>query len=87
MKSSFLRTWQLVPGPLRKTIVFVLGGTLIITGLLLIVLPGPFTLPLVVLGLVVLAFEFAWAETLLIQVRQHGAKINPRKFLKKRPKR
>jgi Putative transmembrane protein (PGPGW) len=74
MKSSFLGTWQLVPGSLRKTIVLVLGGTLITTGLLLIVLPGPFTLPLVVLGLVVLAFEFAWAETLLLQIRQHGAK-------------
>ena len=83
MKSNFLRAWNLLPKTIRKTIVLLIGTTLILTGLLLIVLPGPFTLPLLVLGLVVLALEFAWAETLLIRVRQHGAKIDPRKLFKK----
>ena len=83
MKSNFLRAWNLLPKTIRKTIVLLIGSTLILTGLLLIVLPGPFTLPLLVLGLVVLALEFAWAETLLIRVRQHGAKIDPRKLFKK----
>jgi len=40
-------------------------------------------LPLVVLGLVVLALEFAWAETLLHRVRKEGAKLNPKKIFKK----
>jgi hypothetical protein len=62
------------------------GSTLIVTGLLLIILPGPFTLPLVVLGLVVLALEFAWAESLLIRVRQQGKKINLKKLLRKKSK-
>ena len=83
MKNRFLKAWKLLPKTLRKTIVLLVGSTLIVTGLLLIVLPGPFTLPLLVLGLVVLALEFAWAETLLIRVRHHGAKLNPRKFFKK----
>ena len=49
----------------------------------MIVLPGPFTMPLLVLGLVVLALEFAWAETMLIRVRHQGAKLNPKKLFKK----
>ena len=84
MKNNFSKTWELLPQSLRKTIVFLVGSTLIVTGLLLIILPGPFTLPLVVLGLVVLALEFAWAESLLIRVRQQGAKINLKKLLRKK---
>ena len=84
MKNNFSKTWKLIPQSLRKTIVFLVGSTLIVTGLLLIILPGPFTLPLVVLGLVVLALEFAWAESLLIRVRKEGAKINLKKLLRKK---
>ena len=84
MKNNFSKTWKLLPQPLRKTIVFLVGSTLIVAGLLLIILPGPFTLPLVVLGLVVLALEFAWAESLLIRVRKEGAKINLKKLLRKK---
>jgi uncharacterized membrane protein YbaN (DUF454 family) len=83
MKSKVAQAWKLLPAALRKTIVLVIGLTLIVTGLLLIVLPGPFTMPLLVLGLVVLALEFAWAETMLIRVRHHGAKLNPKKLFKK----
>ena len=86
MKNNFSKTWKLLPQSLRKTIVFLVGSTLIVTGLLLIILPGPFTLPLVVLGLVVLALEFAWAESLLIRVRQQGTKINLKKLLRKKSK-
>ena len=83
MKNRFAQAWKLLPSALRKTIALVIGSTLIVTGLLLVVLPGPFTMPLLVLGLVVLALEFAWAETMLIRVRHHGAKLDPRKFFKK----
>ena len=83
LKSKFAKAWKLLPPALRKTIVFVIGSTFIVTGLLLIVLPGPFTMPLLILGLVVLALEFAWAETLLIRVRHHGGKLNPKKLFKK----
>ena len=83
MKNKFAQAWKSLPSALRKTIALVIGSTLIVTGLLLVVLPGPFTMPLLVLGLVVLALEFAWAETMLIRVRHHGAKLDPRKFFKK----
>jgi hypothetical protein len=41
-------------------------------------------MPLLVLGLVVLALEFAWAEAMLIRVRHHGAKLNPKKLFGKK---
>jgi len=83
MRSRFTATWKLLPTAVRKTIVLVIGSTLILTGMLLIVLPGPFTLPLVILGLVVLALEFAWAERTLEKVKAQGAKVDPRKLFKK----
>lgn len=46
---------------LRKLIVALIGGTIVLFGLALIVLPGPafIVLPL---GLTILATEFAWAR-------------------------
>ena len=85
-KSKFLATWKTLPRQLRKVIVSVIGFTLITIGLLLIVLPGPFTLPFLILGLVVLGLEFAWADRMLDQVKAQGKKVDPRKLLKKRPK-
>jgi Putative transmembrane protein (PGPGW) len=78
MKENFTKAWKQLPRTLRKTIALVVGFTLIITGLLLVILPGQFTLLLVALGLVILALEFAWVDTLLHRVRKEGAKINPR---------
>jgi len=83
MKSKFVATWMLLPVTVRKTIVFVIGSTLILTGLLLVVLPGPFTLPLVILGLIVLAIEFAWAERMLVKVKAQGKKVDPRNLFKR----
>ena len=48
-----------------RIVVLVVGLSLIGVGLALIVLPGPWTIPLVVLGLAILASEFVWAERLL----------------------
>jgi hypothetical protein len=83
LKSKLAQAWRSLPSALRKTIALVIGSTLIVTGLLLVVLPGPFTMPLLVLGLVVLGLEFAWAEAMLIRVRHHGAKLNPKMLFKK----
>ena len=48
----------------RKLIVGVIGGTVVLFGLLLIVLPGPAVI-VVPLGLAILATEFAWAGRLI----------------------
>jgi hypothetical protein len=69
------RLWQRTPRPLRRLIVTVLGATAILLGALLVVLPGPFTLPLVLLGLTLLATEYAWAERLLHQGRSQAGRL------------
>ena len=74
--------WLLLPKGLRQVIAFSVGSFLVLAGLVLIVLPGPFTMPLVIAGLFVLAIEFAWAERFLAKAKGHASKIVPKKFKK-----
>ena len=70
-------------------IVVVIGFTLIAIGGVLIILPGPFTLPFVIGGLFVLAIEFTWAKSLLTKAQESARKVDPRKlnkFKKRTPK-
>ncbi len=76
------KNWLLLPKGLRKIIAFSVGSFLVLAGLVLIVLPGPFTMPLVIAGLFVLAVEFAWAERFLAKAKGHASKIVPKKFKK-----
>lgn len=57
------RTWPWLRqhGVIRKILVSVLGGFLVIMGTLMLALPGPGILTLL-FGLSVLAAEFAWAR-------------------------
>ena len=48
----------------RKTIVAVIGTTVVLFGLALIILPGP-AVVVVPIGLALLATEFAWARRLI----------------------
>ncbi len=73
------KSWLLIPKRIRQVIAFTIGSTLVLAGLALIVLPGPFTMPLVIAGLIVLALEFAWAESLLIKAKHHAKKMIPKK--------
>jgi len=76
------KNWLLLPKGLRKVIAFSIGSFLVLAGLVLIVLPGPFTMPLVIAGFFVLAVEFAWAERLLAKAKGHASKIVPKRFKK-----
>jgi hypothetical protein len=49
---------------IRKVIVAVIGGTVVLIGIALLVLPGPATI-VIPIGLVILASEFAWARYIL----------------------
>lgn len=63
---------------LRKTIVAVIGGTIVLFGIVLIVLPGP-AVVVVPLGLAVLATEFAWARAVLKRGGDLWSKVRRRK--------
>ena len=66
-RERFLQRWRNVPNAVRKTVVLVVGATLLAIGGVLIILPGPFTLPFVVASLAVLASEFVWAERIFMR--------------------
>ena len=53
----------------KRIVIAVIGGTLLLLGLAMIVLPGPAVVVLPA-GLVVLSLEFAWARRWLARVRR-----------------
>lgn len=67
----------------RRAGLAIAGGVLIALGLALVWLPGPFTLPLIALGLLVLSREFRWAKRLLLKVRPLMARAISRKGRRK----
>ena len=58
----------------RRTIIFVVGATVVLIGVIMIVTPGP-ALVVIPLGLGILAIEFAWARRLLRHLKDQ-----PRNF-------
>src|SRR6185369_9620511 len=55
-------------GAARKPVIAVVGGTVLLIGIALIVLPGPAFI-VIPLGLAILATEFLWAQRWLKKVR------------------
>jgi hypothetical protein len=54
--------WQKVPVHIRKPTVLIVGGLFVIAAGLTGWLPGPGGIPLFLLGIAILATEFAWAK-------------------------
>lgn len=53
--------WKRIPATIRKPLVFIVGSSIVITGIAMLVLPGP-GWAAIFLGFAVLATEFALAE-------------------------
>lgn len=66
--------WDLLPRTLRRVVVGVIGGTIVLIGIALILLPGP-AIIVIPLGLLVLGSEFAWARRLLRRGKEMIAKV------------
>ena len=60
-----------IPTPLRRVVVLIVGGTVLLTGLVMLVTPGP-GLVVILIGLATLASEFPWARRLLTRVREEA---------------
>ena len=58
-----------MPKLLRRIIVGVIGGTIVLIGIALLVLPGPAFI-VIPLGLLILGSEFAWARQLLRRAKK-----------------
>lgn len=63
-----------LPAPVRRILILLIGSTVVIFGVLLLVLPGPGILVIIV-GLAILATEFAWAEALLVGARKRASRL------------
>jgi uncharacterized protein (TIGR02611 family) len=71
-RENVLAQWRRLPHPVRWIGVAAVGGSLIVVGVILLVLPGP-GLVLIALGVAVLATEFAWAESVLNRMKRTGS--------------
>lgn len=58
----------------RRLIVFVVGLTLLLCGVVMLVTPGPGLL-LILAGLGLLAVEFVWARRLLRKIKARGEEL------------
>jgi tellurite resistance protein TerC len=74
---------NLLPAPLRKLIVAVIGITILLLGVAMVVLPGPAFIVIPV-GLGILATEFAWARRAIRRARVMIAKARGRESGKAR---
>ena len=55
--------WDRLPSAVRKFFVLLIGGTVLLIGVAMIILPGPAFL-VIPLGLLILGSEFLWARWL-----------------------
>ena len=74
---------NILPAPLRKLIVAVIGLTILLIGVAMTVLPGPAFIVIPV-GLGILATEFAWARRTIRRARVMIAKARGRESGKAR---
>ena len=74
MKQRLNRWLAPLPPQVRRILILLIGSTVMLFGVLLLVLPGPGILVIVV-GLAILATEFAWAEALLLRARERAARV------------
>ena len=58
----------------KRVIVSVVGGTVLLIGIALLVLPGPAFI-VIPIGLAILATEYAWARRWLRKARDYAANI------------
>ena len=78
----FSRVWAAfsmrgLASSLRKLIIAIIGGTVLLIGVALIVLPGPAFI-VIPIGLAILATEFAWARRAVHRARAMIAKARGR---------
>jgi uncharacterized protein (TIGR02611 family) len=77
IRRKFGNVWRHLPHPFRWVIVATVGTTFVLLGIVFIFIPGP-GLPLIVLGVAILATEFAWAQVIYIRIKKETDKLTAR---------
>jgi uncharacterized protein (TIGR02611 family) len=75
IRRKFNNVWRYLPHPLRWILVAVVGSTLTIFGIVSLFLPLAPGLPLIILGVAILATEFAWAEVVFARLKKETDKF------------
>ena len=58
----------------KRLIVFVIGGSVLLFGIILVFIPGP-AVVVIPIGLAILATEFVWARVLLKRVKEKAKHV------------
>lgn len=58
----------------KRFFILLIGGTIVLVGLALVVLPGP-AMVVIPIGLAILATEFVWAKTLLDKLKARAQQM------------
>jgi uncharacterized protein (TIGR02611 family) len=69
--------WSTVGGHLRRVAILIVGSVVLLAGIAMLALPGP-GMVVIIVGLVILAQEFTWAERLLDLAVEKVAAANVR---------
>ena len=77
IREKFNSVWRHLPHPFRWVIVATVGSTLVLLGIVFMFIPGP-GIPLIVLGVAILATEFAWAEVVYARLKNETEKFTAR---------
>ena len=77
MRRKLGNVWRHLPHPFRWVIVATVGSTITLLGIIFVFIPGP-GLPLIVLGVAILATEFAWAQVVYIRIKKETEKLTAR---------
>jgi hypothetical protein len=67
-------SWASMPTPIRRILAASVGTVTLLTGVALLVLPGP-GIVVMLLGLAILGTEFTWAKRGMHRVRHHGNRV------------
>ena len=68
---------------MKKCCIALIGGTVLLIGVALLVLPGP-GLPIIAAALAILATEFFWAKRALRRAKGAVARVRPKSGIKDR---
>jgi len=69
LRFVFRRRYLWVPRPVKRAIVLVIGGTVLLLGVVMMITPGPAFI-VIPLGLAILAIEFVWARRWLKRLKR-----------------
>jgi len=77
LRVAIRRRYLWIPRPVKKAIVLVIGGTVLLLGVVMVITPGP-AIIVIPLGLAILAIEFVWARRWLKKIKVSYTKVKDR---------